>query len=378
VNAPVDANASALSGLGAPMRRPLGAARHLPSEFYASPEAFELDKQKIFMTHWLCVGREEELKNAGDFFTRNIVGEPIIVAREGDVIVAMLNQCLHRGVEIAFGEGNARRFICPYHAWVYDVGGKLTRAPHMEGCDADLASGALPRLRTASWRGWIFINFSEQPQPFEEFIAGYEAPLWFYQTDKCQLAGKVVVDVACNWKFVAENLLDIYHVSTLHANTFGKFLKNNRFDFQYIAGGGVCFEYESAPLTTDGSKAFSMLPWVEARGLGFAGKAAIFPNMNLSARADSLRMWIIWPVSEGRTQVHIYMMLHEDSFKDPAFEEKMTRYKDYMRAIVAEDQVAVESMQRLAASGRFRPGPLSHMEGAIHHVLNRYVELVGA
>jgi len=377
MNAPNAPVALDVASLGAPMRKPLNAARHLPSEFYASSQAFRLDKERIFLTHWLCVGREEELPKVGDYFTRNVVGEPILVVRDGSGIAAMQNQCLHRGVEVVFGEGNARRFICPYHAWVYDVGGRLTRAPHMDNCTADLSAGQLPRLRTAHWRGWIFVNFSENPQPFDEFIAGYEAPLWFYRSDQCRLAGKVVVDVACNWKFVAENLLDIYHVSTLHANTFGKFLKNDKFDFQYIPGGGVSFEYESAPLTTDGSKAFAMLPWVQ-RGLGFAGKAAIFPNMNLSARADSLRMWIIWPVSEGRTQVHIYMLMHEDSFDARDFEGKLARYKEYMRSIVAEDQVAVESMQRLAASGRFQPGPLSHMEGAIHHFLNRYVELVGA
>ena len=378
MNAPDTSLAPDLAGLGQAMRKPLDAARHLPSEFYASARVLQMDKDKIFMTHWLCVGREEELPEVGDYFTRNIVGEPIIVVRNATGIVALLNQCLHRGVEVVYGEGNARRFTCPYHAWNYDLGGRLTSAPHMDGCTVDLSEASLPAIKVEFWRGWIFVNFSDSARPFRDFIAGYEAPLWFYQSDKCKLADKVVVDVGCNWKFVAENLLDIYHVSTLHSRTFGKFLKGDRFDFQYLPEGGVCVEYESAPLTNDGSKAFATLPWVADRGLGFAGKAAIWPNMNLSARADSLRMWIIWPLSEGRTQVHIYLLFHEDSFKVPQFAEKLAKYKDYMRSIVAEDTVAVESMQRLAASGRFRPGPLSHMEGAIHQILNRYVEVVSA
>jgi choline monooxygenase len=363
------------------MRRALPQARHLPSDFYASPDIEAMEKTSIFLTQWLCLGREEEVPHVGDYMALRIVGEPLIVVRDKDDSIAVLrNQCLHRGVEIAFGKGSARSFNCPYHAWGYDLGGRLLAAPYMKQSEADLGDCALPRLRSARWRGWIFATFNDNPSAFEAFIAPYAQALWFYRTEECLLADKMVLEVQCNWKFVAENLLDRYHTGTLHAKTFGKYLKSNRdeFDFTRIPGGGCCFISQSAPMDPDGNQTFAPMPWLLEHGVGFAAKASIFPNMNLSTRSDSIRMWVLWPLSTGRTQISSYLLFHKSAFADPQFERKLGNYRDYLKTIVAEDQTAVESLQRVADSYRYEPGPLSHLEGPIHHLLNHYLDTIGA
>src|SRR5205823_5796742 len=123
-------------------------ARHLPGEIYTSEEIAALEKARIFIRHWLCVGRVEELPNPGDYLTTRIAGEPIVIARDKSRVVAYLNMCLHRGVEIAAGCGHADEFLCPYHSWCYDVGGQLTGAPYMKQSTADLSDKRLPRLRS--------------------------------------------------------------------------------------------------------------------------------------------------------------------------------------------------------------------------------------
>src|SRR5260221_5191394 len=108
-----------------PVRRPLEKAAHLPGDYYTSPEIFRLEQERLFMRDWLCVGREEEIANVGDYFCWTVIKERIVVARnEQGGVSAFSNVCQHRGVEVAKGRGNTRRFLCPYHAWTYDLEGK--------------------------------------------------------------------------------------------------------------------------------------------------------------------------------------------------------------------------------------------------------------
>ncbi|MDB5941786.1 MAG: ring hydroxylating alpha subunit family protein [Ramlibacter sp.] len=369
-----------LKAKGANMRRELPKARHLPSVFYASPEVEALEKEKIFLTHWLCLGREEEVAKPGDYITMRLVGEPLIVSRDKDNnVVVMRNQCLHRGVEVAQGKGSTRNFTCPYHAWGYDIGGKLLTAAYMQRSEADLSNVSLPRLKSATWRGWIFATFNENPQSFEDFIAPYEKELWFFKTDECVLGDKLVLELDCNWKFVAENLLDRYHTGTLHAKTFGKLRtsKPEEFTFTSIPGGGSNSFSNAAPMTADGSQAFVALPWMQEHG-NIATKSNIFPNLNLSSRSDSIRLWALWPLSPGRTQIISYLLFYKTALERPDFPEQLDIYRNYMKSIIAEDQSAVESLQKVAESYMYEPGPLSHLEGPIHNLLNHYLDTIEA
>ena len=114
-------------------RKPLIDATHLPSHIYTSEALYEREKETIFLKDWLAVARVEELEAAGDFMTFNIMGEPIVAARNSaGTLNAFYNICAHRGVEVVTGTGNARQFKCPYHAWTYDLEGKLLGASYMD------------------------------------------------------------------------------------------------------------------------------------------------------------------------------------------------------------------------------------------------------
>lgn len=242
-------------------RKKLLSARHLPGEVYSSPEIYDMEKQQIFMTYWLSVGRVEEIPNVGDYYTFQVMKESIVVSRPApDQIVAYMNQCLHRGVEVAVGSGNAKEFSCPYHAWLYDVGGKLVVAPGMKASEVDLKNCSLRQLHVKIWRGWIFVNFSDEPMSFEDYIAPFEEPLWWFQTDQCKLAQKVEIDVKCNWKFLVENLIDIYHVGVIHKGTFGGFVKGEQVRFNLLENGGWHTQYEARPHSKSGDQVFPTLP----------------------------------------------------------------------------------------------------------------------
>lgn len=352
-------------------------ARHLPGGVYSSEEIYALEKEKIFMTHWLSVGRVEEIPNVGDYMTFSVMNEPIIISRpaEGEIRVCM-NMCLHRGVAVASGCGNAKDFSCPYHAWLFDVGGKLIAAPGMKESEVDMTDARLKQLPVKIWRGWIFTNFADQPPSFDDFIAPYEKNLWWFQSGECLLADKVEIDVKCNWKFLVENLIDIYHVGVIHKSTFGGFVKGEKLKFQLEKDGGWHTQYEARPHSKSGEQVFPTLPWAEDKPSGIACKAGIYPNLNLSMRADSLRMWHVWPVSPGETRVICYLLFPQAAFSIPNYAEELKRYRAFVRQIIAEDAVMVESLQNASASRFFQPGPMSPLEEALHHMENHYIDLM--
>ncbi len=360
-------------------RKKLLSSRHLPGEVYSSPEIYAMEKEKIFMKDWLSVGREEEIPNIGDYFTMKVMNESIVVARPiAETVVAYMNQCLHRGVEVAAGKGNAKEFSCPYHAWLYDVGGNLILAPGMKASEVPLKNCSMRQLKVVVWRGWIFVNFSDNPVPFEEFIAPYEKSLWWFKTEECKLADKVIIDVKCNWKFLVENLIDIYHVGVIHKSTFGGFVKGEQLKFNLEPNGGWHTSYEARPHSKSGAQVFPTLPWAEGQPSGIACKAGIYPNLNLSMRADSLRMWHVWPISPSETRVVCYLLFPETAFSIPNFESEMEKYRGFVTQIIAEDAVMVESLQNSASSKFFKPGPMAPLEEALHHMENHYIDVMTA
>ncbi len=359
---------------------PRAKAHQMPGNLYTSAEIFAAEKEQIFMKTWLCVAREEQIANPGDYLTGEVMAEPYVITRNKDgKIHAFLNMCRHRGVPVAEGAGNARGFSCPYHAWYYNLEGKLMAAPHMGQSEVDLTNCHLRPMKVALWRGWIFVAFDADAQNFQEFIAPLEEKLWWFKSDLCCLADKVTLEIDCNWKLLVENLIDIYHVPVLHRASFGKFLKSDKdkIDFELLPNGSWQYEQEARPHAKGGRQLFPTLPWLEGRGIGTSMKAGIFPNLNLSLRFDSLRMWIAWPVSERKTQLFVYSLFAPSAFEQADFAPNYEEYKSFLLpAIVDEDGPMVVKLQQAMASKFYQPGPLSHMEGAVHHLMRHYLEVM--
>ena len=106
-----------------PADRPMG----MPGEFYTSPDQFDHEARTVLRSGWHCLGRLDEIPEPGDFFTVQLLNEPLLIVRgdEGDVRV-LANVCRHRGMPLAEGRGNAKRFVCSYHAWTYGRDGAPT------------------------------------------------------------------------------------------------------------------------------------------------------------------------------------------------------------------------------------------------------------
>src|SRR6187549_2239690 len=106
----------------------------LPGHYYTSAETYEKELETIFYRRWICAGRSSQLAKPGDFITQQIGRESILITRNADGSAkGFYNLCRHRGTRICAEQSGhfADRIQCPYHAWTYDLNGKLIGAPNM-------------------------------------------------------------------------------------------------------------------------------------------------------------------------------------------------------------------------------------------------------
>jgi phenylpropionate dioxygenase-like ring-hydroxylating dioxygenase large terminal subunit len=162
----------------------------------------------------------------GDYVTRPLGREPVIMVRGKDGAVAVLvNRCRHRGTMLCPAErGSARTFACPYHGWTYDLDGTLIGVPYPGGYESfDKSAHGLARApRVASYRGFVFASLSPTGPSLAEHL-GAATKLIDRSCDLSPLgeveltAGWVKHRCAANWKMLPENDSDGYHLGFVHS-----------------------------------------------------------------------------------------------------------------------------------------------------------------
>jgi Rieske 2Fe-2S family protein len=199
----------------------------LPGAAYTDPGVFALEQERIFESGWFCAADGRKLTEPGTFVTSEIGRESVIVtrAREG-ALRAYLNVCRHRGSTIcSAAEGKVKRaFRCPYHAWTYDLDGKLIAAPNLaELGDIDRTAYGLHSLHVREWLGYVWVCLADEAPSFEATVIaevvdrlGDVASIDHYETEKLAVGRHITYDVRANWKLIVENFMECYHCATIH------------------------------------------------------------------------------------------------------------------------------------------------------------------
>jgi phenylpropionate dioxygenase-like ring-hydroxylating dioxygenase large terminal subunit len=190
---------------------------------YTDPEIFAEEQRRIFRRVWLWLGHESQVRQPGDFFTTRLAGDRIIVARHDDGRVrAFHNRCSHRGAEVCLASsGNARNFVCPYHAWTYRTDGSLTSVPLSDAYKGSLP-GLEPLARLASYRGFLFGSHAKEGESLEAFLGPEVRAAFDNLVDRAPDAevemagGRTVQRYRGNWKLQLENSIDLLHPRILH------------------------------------------------------------------------------------------------------------------------------------------------------------------
>lgn len=199
----------------------------VPLAPYYAEDYYQLERTRVFRGQWLLVGREEQVKAAGDYLVKDlkVLDTSVLVVRgEDGTLRAFHNACRHRGNRVMAGGGGHvdRAIVCGFHGWTYDLAGALAYVPD-EACffDFDRARLPLSPLACDTWKGFVFVNTDPAPRESLAAFIGPEmdAQVGDYPFQAMELATTYTVELQANWKYVAETFQEAYHVVAVHKDT---------------------------------------------------------------------------------------------------------------------------------------------------------------
>jgi phenylpropionate dioxygenase-like ring-hydroxylating dioxygenase large terminal subunit len=188
---------------------------------YFSDEQHARELERVFLPGWHCVGAIDDALGSGDFVTRELFGHPILLRNEGGDLCAFLNVCAHRHCRLERAErGSARRIVCPYHGWEYDADGAVRKVPDA-ACFKPIRRGAerLHRYRVERLGRLVFVSLATNGPGLDATLGERTISLGReIFSDRFRMIAAREIDHPCNWKIPIENVLESYHVASLHRN----------------------------------------------------------------------------------------------------------------------------------------------------------------
>jgi len=152
---------------------PLEEAWTIPAPWYFDMGIAELERASVFSATWQAVGRVNQVCENGQFFTAELAGEPLVVARGEDrQLRAFYNVCRHHAAAVVTeAQGCAKQFRCPYHGWTYGTDGVLKGMVEFDGvCNFDRAKNGLVPVRVDTWENFVFVNLDGCAAPLRDFL----------------------------------------------------------------------------------------------------------------------------------------------------------------------------------------------------------------
>jgi len=269
----------------------------LPSEAYTDKNFWTKESNTVFSNSWVFVGFAHELKNVGDVIPITVADKPILLVKNiKNKITAFHNVCSHRCLILVNQPKNVKKIIsCPYHAWSYDLDGKLLASPHFGGTNNHKPNGfvqknnGLKPIRTKVWHDWIFININNKALAFEKYASSLIKQLKDINLEKIKpVATLDFGNIDSNWKFLIENFIEPYHVQFVHRKTTSQPLKDHYTIVEGLCyGSGVDLNEED---TSSGTLAVS------------SKYLSLFPNFIIgSYYPGQLGVYINNPIEPGKT-----------------------------------------------------------------------------
>jgi choline monooxygenase len=357
-------------------RLPLDQASALPGWCYYSPEWHDREVETMFRKDWLCIGRTEQVPRPGDFYSIEIIGQPLIVARDDASNVRVHSAvCRHRGAVITQSAGNCRGFVCPYHSWTYSLEGRLVSTPGSPSPMADVkgfsrADYGLAPIRSDTWGGFIFISFDAEAPPLADWLGDLPGILPVDEVGAMQWKHCDVFELDCNWKVWVENAMESYHTWTVHRKQIGPV--KDTYTWEYAKSNGPW----EAMYSTSSLAARTGLPGkdnVEER----AFHIWVRPNMKIIYTPSSMKFRLHLPEGPEKLRILENWAFPEDSAHaaDTGSMVEQAFYKKYSD-IIREDTGINANVQKGLRSGAYKPGRYAPTEHIVHRLANQVLDCV--
>jgi Rieske 2Fe-2S family protein len=350
----------------------------LPRRFYADADFYRTELERFYFERWICAGRADQIPNAGDYFTRQLGDESIVVTRdESDAVHALFNVCRHRGTRLCDqAEGHFAGCIqCPYHNWTYGLDGRLLAAPHM---NPEFRRDDYPLHHAACdvWDGFVFVNLGTADDvatvqdrasvPLAAQLADLPQRFAPWQMDQLRLGRRIVYDVRANWKLIVLNYNECLHCPNLHPalNRLHHYLgADNVAPTPDYCGGSMGFRDGVETMSVDGKRRREYLPGLTEAQRQQVDYFAIYPNLLLSVHPDYVMTHTLWPRGHDRTEIVCEWLFHPSELAraDPQIEDAV----EFWDVTNREDWWIAEQSQAGITSRAYTPGPYSEREALL-------------
>jgi choline monooxygenase len=352
---------------------PLEKASTIPAPWYFDPRIAQLERDSVFATNWQVVGRLDQVKDPGQFFTIDINNEPLLLVRSDDgELRAFYNVCRHHAAAaVPESKGCAKQFRCPYHGWTYGNDGTLKGMVEFEGvCNFNRTDNGLVPLRLDVWENFLFVNLDGKAAPLPEFLGkvpALVAPLKL--TEKLHYFDRRVYTLNCNWKVYVDNYLDGgYHVPHAHKG-LSSVVEYTKYTIENFER--ACLQ--STPLDSSGALDSS----IGSTRRGHAFYLWIYPNFMINAYSGVMDTNVVLPLGVDKCAV-----IFDYYFADvsPAAAQHHRESIAVSEKVQDEDMAICDSVQRGLASRAYIAGRLSVRREAGEHLFHRllYADMTAA
>jgi choline monooxygenase len=335
---------------------PLEYAYTIPAAWYVDERIERLERDQVFGNNWIAVGRVDQAAEAGQFFTFDLAGEPLIVVRGADQqLRAFYNVCRHHAAAVATAPfGVAQHLRCPYHGWTYGLDGSLKGTPEFTGvCNFDREANGLVPVQAAAWEKFIFVNLNPEAAPLESQLD--DLP------QRISVAGlrfftRKTYTLACNWKVYVDNYLDGgYHVPHLHKAL------NSVLDYkEYTIENGTHYALQSSPMVASQDASVA-----QTRTGDRAYYYWLYPNFMINLYQGVMDTNLVLPLGREKCLVVFDFFFADTS---PEYNEESVAVSDRVQA---EDVDICESVQRGLHSRAYNAGRLSVRRETGEHLFHR-------
>lgn len=340
-----------------------------PARLYNDPVYLELERAQLFARTWQLVGRTEQVRETGSYFTAEVGNEAVVVVRDGETLRGFHNICLHRAGPVAHGCGKRQTMQCRYHGWTYTLRGELLRAPAMEGSEGFRAEDfRLHPVQVATWGPLVFVNLDLKAPPLEHFIEDIPAKCERFHAEQMQWVTSKEWRIDCNWKVYIDNYLEGYHVAMVHPGLHRELDIDN-----YVVETHRYYSRQFAPLRPVAAHATDRM-YVPREGDDEAHYYWVYPNWMLNIYQGQMQTNVVLPIDHRTTLVRFDWYARNPPTEHDA---EWTRLLAFSDEIQEEDIAICEVVQRNLRSrvydrGRYsatRENGVHHFHGLLHEAL---------
>jgi phenylpropionate dioxygenase-like ring-hydroxylating dioxygenase large terminal subunit len=335
----------------------------LPGWIYRDADFLEAEKDRVFSTAWQIVCHLSDIPHPGDYHTLDFLNEPLVAVRSPDG-----------------GSGHcAGRIVCPYHAWSYDLDGRLTTIPHRkEFVDFSPDQYGLKPIETEIYKGFVFVRLKPGLPSVADMLAPYESDLAAYRLEELQPMGRVTLRTRhVNWKNVTDNYSDGMHITVAHPGLTRLFGQSYGIEAQPWVDKMWGF-LRDIPSSQRSERMYqSILPRSahlpdERQRLWNYFK--LWPNIAFDIYPDQIDFMQMIPISPTETLIREIAYAHPDGRR----EMRAARYLNWRinRRVSAEDKALIERVQSGMHSRSYSPGPLGRNEVSLRSFAQRLRDLI--